>query len=148
MRDERGVSVTVGYVLNLAIVTVLVSALLVGGSGLIDGRTQTVTTDELTVAGQGLAAELSGADRLARTGSVSRLSVRATLPARTAAGNYAIEIRHSGDTGEIELRATDPDVTVTVPFRSETPVANTTVRGGTVRIEYDAGADELAVIGA
>lgn len=145
MRDERAVSVTVGYVLNLAIVTVLFSALLVGGSGLIDGRTQEVTRDELTVAGQGLAAELSGADRLARAGNVTELSVRVTLPERTTAGNYAIEVNHSGDGGTIELRTTDPDITVRVPFRSETPVANGTVRGGTVRVAYD-GSGELAVV--
>ncbi len=139
--DDRAVSITVGYVLNFAIATVLFSALLIGGSGLIESQTRTVTQDELSVAGQQLAAELSSADRLVRAGDgdPSELSIRTELPTRTAAGGYSIGIEHSGGEGTIELRSTNPEVVVTVPFRSETEVDTVTVAGGSVRIEYAGG---------
>jgi hypothetical protein len=144
----RGVSVTVGYPLNLAIATVLFSALLVGGSGLIDSQTRTVTRDELSVTGQQLAAELSDADRLVRAGdesAVSEISVRSELPERTAAGSYTVDIDHTGTGGTIVLETRSPRMTVTVPFRSETAIENTTVDGGPISIEYDVDAEQLVV---
>lgn len=139
--DDRAVSITVGYVLNFAIATVLFSALLIGGSGLIESQTRIVTQDELSVTGQQLASELSSADRLTRAGNdgPSELSLRTELPTRTAAGGYSIEIEHGGGQGTIELRSTDPEVVVTVPFRSETEVDTVTVAGGSVQIEYAGG---------
>jgi len=92
--DERGVSIAVGYVLNLAIATILFSALLIGGSGLIESQTRIVTQDELSVTGQQLASELSSADRLVRAevgveGGPEELRLRTELPERTAAaGSY------------------------------------------------------------
>ena len=140
--DDRAVSVTVGYTLNLAIAAVLFSALLIAGSGLIDDQTRTVTHDELSVTGQQLAAELSAADRLVRAGESHEsveLSIQTELPERTAAGGYTVTIGHSDGDGTIDLETTGPNVEVTVPFRSSTEIENTTLSGGTVRIEYDEG---------
>lgn len=144
--DDRAVSITVGYVLNFAIATVLFSALLIGGSGLIESQTRIVTTDELSVTGQQLASELSSADRLVRAGGESDLSelrLRAELPDRTAAGSYTIDI--DGTNGTLELRSTNPEVVVEVNFRAEKDVVTTTVNGGSVVIEYDGVEDALAV---
>jgi hypothetical protein len=143
--DERAVSITVGYVLNLSVAALLISGLLVAGGGLIESQTKQVTSDELAVTGQQLAQELSGADRLARAGdsSPSTLSIRVGLPARTASGSYAIEIEHTGPEGTIELRSTSPAVSVEIPFRSETDVENATVDGGPIRIEYAGGQLEV-----
>lgn len=141
--DDRAVSVTVGYTLNFAIAAVLFSALLIAGSGLIDSQTRTVTHDELSVTGQQLAEELMAADRLVRAGGSSDsvvLSVETTLPERAAAGGYTMRIEHADGNGAIDLETTDPNVEVTVPFRSQTDIQNTTVGGGTVGIEYDNGA--------
>lgn len=135
--DDRAVSVTVGYVLNFAVAALLISGLLVAAGGLIDSQTRQVTSDELAVIGHQLAADLSGADRLSRAGDVSTLAVRSDLPRRTAAGGYTVEIETDGDRGTIELRTSSPDVTVTVPFRTDAAVADGTVAGGPVRIEHD-----------
>jgi len=152
-RDDRGVSIAVGYVLNLAIATILFSALLIGGSGLVESQTRIVTNDELSVTGQQLASELSSADRLVRAGGeadLAELSLHTELPDRTAAGGYTIEIGYNESTnnGTIELRSTNPEVVVTVPFRSETNVEETTVNGGSVEIEYNDGEDRLEVTSA
>ena len=145
MRDDRAVSVTVGYVLNFAIAALLLSALLIGGGGLIESQTNQVTHDELTVTGQQLASELSSADRLNRSGDTAELSIRADLPDRTAAGSYTITIEHDGQSGTIELRSVDPEVVVSVSFRSESDVQDTTVRGGSLDIRYDESEAQLEV---
>ena len=146
MCDERAVSVTVGYVLNFAVAALLLSALMIGGGGLIESQTKQVTYDELTVTGQQLASEISSADRLNRSGDTTELSVRADLPDRTAAGSYTITIEHDGQTGSIELRSVDPEVVVTVPFRSESAVQNVTVNGGLLEVVYDDGDARLEVV--
>lgn len=145
--DDRAVSVAVGYVLGLGIATLLFSVLLIGGSGLIESQTRSVTHDELSVTGQQLAADVSGADRLVRAetsnggGSPSEMSLRTDLPDRVAAGGYTIEITYTDadDTGTIELRSTDPNVVVSVPFRSVEPVRETTIGGGSVETDYEGG---------
>ena len=150
LADDRAVSISVGYVLNLAIATVLFSALLIGGSGLVESQTRIVTSDELSVTGQQLAAELSAADRLVEAGEndPAELSLRTELPDRTAAGGYTIDIEHDDGEGTIELRSTNPEVVVEVSFRSETDVLDTTVNGGSAEIEYDVGEDRLEVSSA
>ena len=142
--DDRAVSVAVGYVLTLGIATLLYSVLLIGGSGMIESQTQTVTHDELSVTGQQLAADLSGADRLVRgdvgdDAGLSEVSLRTDLPNSVAAGGYTIEITYTNatDTGTIELRSSSPEVVVSVPFRSVRPVRGTTIDGGTVETSYD-----------
>jgi len=147
--DDRAVSVAVGYVLGLGIATLLFSALLIGGSGLVESQTRSVTSDELSVTGQRLAADLSAADRLVRAdagddgGSLSTVSVRSDLPERVAAGGYKIEITYddADNAGTIELRSSSPDVVVSVPFRSDTPIAvdGGTVTGGPVEMSYEGG---------
>lgn len=144
-RDDRAVSITVGYVLNLAIASILISGLLVAGGGLVESQTKQVTSDELAVAGHQLADELSSADRLVRAGDVSVLSIRETIPAQTAAGSYTIQIEHEDTAGTIELRSSNPDVTVVVPFRSETSVRDVSFNGGAVLITYDNTATELVI---
>lgn len=136
--DDRAVSVAVGYVLGLGIATLLFSVLLIGGSGLIESQTRSVAHDELSVTGQQLASELLSVDRLVRAGEgdPAELSLHADLPTQTAADGYSIGIRHDDGEGTIELRSTNPEVVVAVPFRSETEIEATTINGGPVEIEY------------
>lgn len=148
--DERGVSVTVGYVLNVAVAALLVSGLLVAGGGLIDSQTEQVTRDELSVIGHHVADGLSSADRLVRAGDVETLSIQSELPSRTAAGGYTIEVDvdETSNGGTLQLRTHSPEVTVRVPFRNKTDVRESSVGGGPVRIEYDPETDRLVVVSA
>lgn len=143
-KNERAVSITVGYVLNVAVAALLMSGLLIAGGGLIESQTKQVTTDELAVIGQQLADDLSSADRLVRAGDVSSLSIRIELPDRTAAGGYTVDIRTSDD-DVIELRTNAPEVIVTVPLRLNTSVRDGGVGGGPIQIDYETDADRLVV---
>ncbi|PHQ37872.1 hypothetical protein DJ69_15085 [Halorubrum persicum] len=152
-RDERAVSVVVGYVLTLAIGAVLLSGVVIGIGGVVDSQTDRVVRGDLEVTGQTTVANLESADRLARAAVVDRppgaadstnVSVGVDLPTRLAGRSYRIAV----DDDAVTLRTDDPEITVEIPHAATLPVAETSVRGGPVRIRYvsdDAGGPELEV---
>ncbi|MFC5278718.1 hypothetical protein ACFPM1_08125 [Halorubrum rubrum] len=157
-RDDRGVSTTVGYVLTLAIGAVLLSGVVIGVGGVIDAQTERAVHGDLEVTGQSLAANLEAADRLARLAEAGRTdpdvdpadgtavaTVDVDLPTRVAGVPYTVEIVDGPDPdadSAVILRTTRPDASLRVPYRSNTTVEGTTVRGGPVRIAYVADGDD------
>nr|WP_142987369.1 hypothetical protein [Halorubrum cibi] len=149
-------STTVGYVLTLAIGAVLLSGVVVGVGGVIDGQTERAVHGDLEVTGQSLAANLEAADRLARLAEAGRtdpdldaadgtanVTVDVDLPRRVAGIPYTVEIVDGPDPdadSAVILRTTRPDASVRVPYRSNTTVEETTFRGGPIRIAYVADA--------
>ena len=94
-------------------------------SDVVTDQREDATRAELTVVGERLSAQLNVADDLAQRGSPSTLRISTNLPDRVAGSGFVVELRAS----EIELRTSDPDVTVTIPHRTTTPVASVTVTG-------------------
>jgi len=142
-RDRRAVSVTVGYVLMLAVAALLMGTLLTAGSGLIEGRSEQVVDDQLTVIGTQVASNIHEADRLAQvahadantTSATGAISLDVRLPQQVAGTRYRIEI--TSDT--IILRSSNPDVRVNVTYpETAIPVLTTgQFNGGDVRIVYE-----------
>ena len=143
--DERAVSTTVGYVLTLSIGAVLLSGVVIGVGGVVDSQTDRAVRGDLTVTGERLAAELEGADRLARLAEAGRTdpdldggdanvtaAVEVDLPTRMAGVAYTIEVTDDA----VLLRTERPSASVRVPHRSRVAVEPTTLRGGPVRIAY------------
>lgn len=147
VRDDRAVSVAVGYVLTLAIGAVLLSGVVIGVGGLVDSQTERVVRGNLEVTGQTTVANLESADRLVRAaraggaGGPDAVNVSVDLPDRVAGSPYRIAVDDDG----VTLRTDDPDVTVRVPHAATESVGETTVSGGPIRIAYDPGDDELVV---
>lgn len=144
--DRRAVSVTVGYILMLSVSALLLGVVLTGAGGLMESQSQQVISDELTVIGNQLAANIHEADRLAVVaaadgeGSVA-LTVR--LPQRVAGTGYLISI---GDDA-ITLSTSNPDVEVTVDY-PETGVDLETpnqVSGGDIRLVYTTAENRMVV---
>lgn len=141
--DDRGVSTTLGYTLTLSITAVLVAGLLTAGGGLIESQQRTVAADELSVAGQQLAAGFEDADRLASTTDNGTVRVNVWLPEGVAGGGYTLTVRNDSNppdqpaTTTIVARADGVEVTRNVSFRTENPVANRTIPGGPVTIRYN-----------
>ena len=160
MRDgpggtDRAVSVTVGYVMTLAISTLLLSGLFVAGGSFVETQRERATQGELTVVGERVAADLGTVDRLAASAaSPADLTVNRslTLPNRAAGTGYRIRVSASGTEGTVVLESDRSDRTVEVPFRSSEGVAvrNATVDGGDLRIWWDpdGGADGQVVVSA
>lgn len=143
--DERAVSTTVGYVLTLAIGAVLLSGVAIGIGGVLDSQTDRAVRGDLTVVGEGVAANLESADRLARAAEAGRIDddlaaengsvaveVAVDLPARVAGIPYTIAV----DDDAVTVRTSVPNASVSVPHAARVPVESTSVRGGPIRITY------------
>lgn len=138
---DRAVSVTVNYVLTLTITTLLLSMLFVSAGGLIESQSERAIRSELDVLGQQLAADIESADRLATAGenNSTEVAIETTLPPRVAGRDYRITVGGS----ELELRTTDPEVSVTVPFTTTNEVEEgRTIQGGDVQIRWLDDPDE------
>jgi len=149
--DDRGVSVTVSYALNLVVAALLVAGVLTATGGMVEDRRESTVESELSVVGERAATDLSAADRLAAVRADDPtddsydddpVSVSVSLPDRVGATRYEITVEESPT--RLTLASRTPAVTVTVPFVTETPVEPTTVRGGDLRIVLtDDGALEV-----
>ena len=148
-RDDRAVSVTVGYVLTLAIGAVLLSGIVIGIGGVVDSQTERVVRGDLAVVGQTTVANLESADRLANASEVDRpdgaaapnVSIDVDLPTRLAGRPYRIAV----DGDAVTLRTDDPEAVTEIPHIASLPVAESSVRGGPIRISYDGDAGRLEV---
>lgn len=142
-RDRRAVSVTVGYVLMLAVAALLMATLLTAGSGLIEGRSEQVVDDQLTVIGTQLASNIHEADRLAQvahadanaSSATGTISLEVRLPQQVAGTGYRITV--TNDT--ISLQTSNPDVNVNVSYpATAVPVsASDQFTGGDLQIVYE-----------
>ncbi|WP_321168937.1 hypothetical protein [Halorubrum sp. CBA1125] len=144
-------SVTVGYVLTLAIGAVLLSGVVIAVGGVVDAQTDRAVRGELSVLGQTTAANLESADRLVRAAEADNrpdasadatVSVAFDLPTRVAGIPYRIAV----DDESVVLHTDRPDVRVEVPHAVRSDVEATSVRGGPLRVTYtSAGSGRLEV---
>lgn len=152
MRDgpggtDRAVSVTVGYVMTLAISTLLLSGLFVAGGSFVETERERAAQGELTVVGERIAADLGTVDRVVSSAPSPREDLRVdrplTLPDRVSGTGYRIRIEASGSAGTIELESERAGTAVEVPFRTSDGVAvrNATVDGGDLLIRWDPDAE-------
>lgn len=147
MRD-RGVSTVVNYLLVLGILTLLTTGLFVSMSGFVEDQREEAIRSELEVVGNRLATDIAVAERLsASAGENGTVRTTSKVPPRVAGTQYKIAIQQADGDGQhqIVLRSISSDVTVTVTQRTEVPIENTTVDGGTLRIVYDDGTEQVVV---
>lgn len=137
---DRAVSVTLNYVLGLAIATLLIGGLLIATGDVVGDRRESAIRGELEVVGQRVSSGLETADRLNRSGG-GTVELRVSAPERVAGESYTIEVDASRRV--VVLETEDPAVSVEVPFRNETAVAGSTVDGGTVEVVRDGGELEV-----
>lgn len=144
---DRAVSPVFGYALTLSVSTLLVAGLLMAAGGFVDTQREQTSRNEMEVIGHQVAADIAAADRLNRTegASPSELSIKRTVPTRIVGSSYRIHVRADGEGPTdpyLELRTTDPEVTVTVGIAVPpgTNVATSSVDGGEIVVEVDNGA--------
>ena len=141
LESDRAVSSTLGYVLTLAIVTLLVSGLLIAAGDFVDGQREQVVRSELEVVNQRLVSALQSADRMAvAAGETGEVAVEARLPERIGGVTYTVAVVQPGDWDDetfVRLSTADPAVTVETPLKNDSTVSLTAVSGGDVRIASD-----------
>lgn len=131
--SERAVSVTVNYVLTLAITTVLIAGLITGAASLIDGTEKQTTKDGYEVAGNRVAAGIQAADRLAQSGSVE-VTMTVDLPDRIAGTQYRISVNNNSSPPEVTISGVSRDQSVSVPVTNQTELVGGEVFGGDIRV--------------
>lgn len=136
LRDSRGVSTVLGYVLTVGISSLLIIGLLVATGGFVDTQRQETIRDEMEVIGQQLAGDLSAADRMATVGG-KNVTIRREIPSEVTGVTYQVDIQSSGTTTDITLSTNNPDVQVSLTVRTRTTVDSSTVTGGPLVITYD-----------
>ncbi|WP_323676721.1 hypothetical protein [Halorubellus sp. PRR65] len=114
--DNRGVSIAVTHVLTIGITTILITGLLVGGSGLLRDEKQRATQTELRTIGNRMAAEISSAYYSAEDAGGGTMTVRVSHPEYVAGDNYNVKLRE-GDTncdapGDLAPPSLDPQCLV------------------------------------
>lgn len=138
--DERAVSTLVGYALGLAIVTVLISGLLVTTASVVADQRERTVRSELGVIGQQFSADLRAADTLVRADQpgppAPQVELERDLSETVAGLTYTIAVNQSGCTC-LELSTDNPDVSVVVQLATQNPVEATKITGGAVVIEWD-----------
>jgi hypothetical protein len=150
-RNRRATSTALGYVLSLGIAAILVSGLLIAGGGLMESQRDQTARTELEVIGQTVADDLASAARLADCDSCD-LRLRIEVPRRVAGEAYLIRVVEMDADPSVDsyisrlvLSTERSDVSVNATVRTRRPVAETTVTGGTIVVEYDPAASELEV---
>jgi hypothetical protein len=139
-RSDRGLSAALGYILTLSITTLLISGLFITAGSVVDTQRQQATTQELTVHGERLAADLMTVDRLSENGAAVELEVN--LPTSVGGSTYQIEITEE----RIELRSDHVDEPVQISFTADhdVSIADTdSISGGSVIIEFVDGRIEV-----
>lgn len=136
--DDRGVSVTVNYILGLSIAFLLVTGLFITGGDFVQDQRETSVRTELEVLGEQLAADISMADRLAQTATGDEtVRVKRSLPSRVSGSSYSITVEGGSDPNLV-LSANDPDIEVEVEFRNDTDVELRSINGGPIVVNLTA----------
>lgn len=133
--DDRGVSTTLSYALNLAIAAILVSGLLFAAGSAVEDQRQTAAREELRVIGQRIAASIEQADRMVRVGTDTDLRLDILAPRGVAGLQYTIELNAS--TEDVVLTTENPDIEVRIDVTNQTDLEQSEIRGGELVIVYN-----------
>lgn len=136
--DDRAVSPVFGYTLTLGIITLLSAGLVVTAGGYVDGQREATIQSDLQVIGQQVSADVAAVDRMAQTQKADVAAVERTIPRSTVGAGYSVTVKNDGEGPTeyyLELRSTEPDVTVQVGLSTQLPVDGR-VDGGAIIVEY------------
>jgi hypothetical protein len=135
--DERAASITLNYVLAIAIATVLVTGILIAGGGFVDDQQRNVVRNELNVVGQRLVADVERVDRMVAAGDdVAAARINRSIPTAAVGERYQVELE-AGPDPSLVLTSDGADVSVSIPVSNRTPLADSSVGSGSVAVVYD-----------
>lgn len=149
-KDERGVSFTVSYVLTIAVAVLLVGGIILAAGQTVKTQQESIVRDAATVTGDQTAAAVMAVDRLVRASNETNetnVTTVLALPETLANQPYTVSLNATGGEGVVVVEANFPSVVVRTSFVVETPMRNTTVVGGAIRVVYRRSTDELTLEG-
>ncbi|PSQ16571.1 hypothetical protein BRD00_10455 [Halobacteriales archaeon QS_8_69_26] len=151
--DERGVSVAVTHVLAIGITTLLITALLVGASGVLSQQREDAARQQLDTIGNRLAGQIAKADTMVDDdGPAENATFVVDQPATVSGGSYSVRVKDGSACGLpdrppgavpdacLELVPSNPDVDirpVRVPVHNESEFTLTSRTGGEFNITVE-----------
>lgn len=96
-RDDRAVSIAVTHILTIGITTILITGLLVAGSGLLSAEKDRAARSELRTIGNRMAAEMVSAHSAVADSQSGSLTLRVSHPSQVAGSTYTVEIKDDCD---------------------------------------------------
>lgn len=142
--SDRGVSVTLDYIMMLMIATVLLAGVVSVSGFLIDQQVDRGIEDEMTATGEKLAADVQSVEQLVNASNTSETTVQleVDLPNHVSGERYRISYNES--TGEFTLATSSPDIDVQIPVQSDRLVSTEdAISGGEVVIVAENGSIEV-----
>jgi hypothetical protein len=144
--DDRGISITLNYVLVLGISATLVAGLLVAGGTFVEDQRERVIEDEMNVVGNHIAGDIEQVDRMVRAGVTKpdQAVINQTFQRTVSGTTYNVELESSPD--QVVLTSNSPSVTVEIPVTVQTDVRESFAFGGETAVQYDDSADALVIL--
>ena len=137
----RSVSMTLNYVLVLAISSVLVTGLIIAGGSFVGDQREQVVEGELRIIGNHLAGNMEQVDRYvgaSESGDPPVAYVNQTFGDQVTGTTYQVSLGEQSGTAQVVLNATDPDVSVRVNASVGTGVdEDSFATGGSISVAYD-----------
>lgn len=136
---QRSVSTTFGYVLTLAISSLLVTGLIVAGGTFVDQQREQVVQHEMEVIGEHVAGNVQQVDRMVNASDESTpvAQINQSFPTHISGTTYNIELVENGGEPKLYLNSTRPELTVTVNVTTRTDIGDSVADGGTIVIRHD-----------
>lgn len=163
--DSRGVSSVLGYILNFAIVLVLLTSIAALGVGFYDSTTGSAVEGELAAVGNTLAGGIQGVDRLAREStSDGEVGKTVRVASQISGDDYAIEIINQSyatsgvpagsplshadkcDRSCLVVESLDSDALVVINYVTLIDVESTRLPGGNVYVARPDGSTLIRVV--
>lgn len=125
---DSAVSITLGYMLNLGVATLVVYLLVLNANSLLDDVTETATETELEVSAEKVSTKITVADELRRTTdeSYGEIPLDLTQVVSDNIGGYEVNVTDADpdETGNITVRhiGSIRDNSVTVPYNVSSEV--------------------------
>jgi hypothetical protein len=142
--EDVAQTTTLSYTIGVAIALVLITGLLIGGSGFVADQGDAAVRAELEVLGQQVATDIEAADRLAvAADGDATVRLGRTVPQTVAGRTYTVELVADEDPF-LRLTSSSPTIEVDVEFTNTTSVADTSIDGGPFVVNLTA-ANELAI---
>lgn len=147
--NSRSVSVTLNYILVLSITSVLITGLIIAGGSFVEDQREQVIEGELRIIGNHLAGNMEQVDRYVRVNESNPPSdayINQTFSNDVTGSTYGVTLDKQGDTPQIVLNSTRPDISVRVNVTVKTSVdTDSFANGGSISVAYDESANQLVI---
>ena len=145
--NDRSVSFVVNYVLVIAITAVLITGIIIAGGSFVEDQREQVIAGEMRIIGNHIAGNVEQVDRYARAGPTSEAYINQSFGTDVTGSTWSVELDERGDTSQVVVNSTRPEVSVRVNATTQIPVdtVNSYADSGEISVAYDPSGPVLVI---